>query len=245
VAFLEAEQVVVSDPQQPGSLAIELQSLLLAADGIESFLHEVARRAAGTVERAQSCGVTVQATPTSRMLGATTDEFAQRMDDVQYATDDGPCLTCLREGVPVLVADIRSERRWPAFVRRGTQEGADTSLSVPLSVAERTVGALNLYSRAANALTEADRARAAHFAAQAAGAVALALRLAEREEREHHLETALRSRSVIDQAMGVLIGQAGITADEAFDVLRLRSQSLNVTLRDVAADVIAEATRQR
>jgi AmiR/NasT family two-component response regulator len=116
---------------------------------------------------------------------------------------------------------------------------------VPLSVAERTVGALNLYSRAANALTEADRARAAHFATQAAGAVALALRLAEREEREHHLETALRSRSVIDQAMGVLIGQAGITADEAFDVLRLRSQSLNVKLRDVAADVIAEATRQR
>jgi hypothetical protein len=43
VAFLEAEQVVVSDPQQPGSLAIELQSLLLAADGIESFLLEVAR----------------------------------------------------------------------------------------------------------------------------------------------------------------------------------------------------------
>jgi len=58
---------------------------------------------------------------------------------------------------------------------------------LPLSVAERTVGALNLYSRAANALTEADRARAAHFAAQAAGAVALALRLAEREERERHL----------------------------------------------------------
>jgi GAF domain-containing protein len=105
------------------------------------------------------------------MLGATTDEFAQRLDDVQYATDDGPCLTCLREGVPVLVADIRSERRWPAFVGRGTQEGAGTSLSMPLSVAERTVGALNLYSRAANTLTEADRARAAHLggAAQAAG----------------------------------------------------------------------------
>ena len=107
--------MVVSDPQQPGSLAIELQSLLLAADGIESFLAEVARRAAGTLDRAQSCGVTVQATPTSRMLGATTDEFAQRMDEVQYAMDDGPCLTCLREGVPVLVADIRSERRWPAL----------------------------------------------------------------------------------------------------------------------------------
>jgi GAF domain-containing protein len=111
-------------------------------------------------------------------------------------------------------------------------KGAGTSLSMPLSMAEHTVGALNLYSRAANSLTEADRARAAHSAAHAAGAVALALRLAEREERERHLETALRSRSVIDQAMGVLIGQAGITADQAFEVLRLRSQSLNVKLRE-------------
>lgn len=103
------------------------------------------------------------------------------MDDAQYAVDDGPCLTCLRQGTPVLVADIRTERRWPAFVRRGTQEGAGTSLSVPLSVAERTVGTLNFYSRAANTLTEADRARAAQFAAHTAGVVALALRLAERE----------------------------------------------------------------
>jgi hypothetical protein len=44
---------------------------------------------------------------------------------------------------------------------------------------------------------------------------------------------------------GVLIGQAGISADEAFEVLRLRSQSLNIKLRDVAAEVIAEAARQR
>ena len=59
------------------------------------------------------------------------------------------------------------------------------------------------------------------------------------------VETSLRSRSVIDQAMGVLIGQAGITPEEAFEPLRLRSQSLNIKLRDVAADVIAEARRQR
>jgi AmiR/NasT family two-component response regulator len=75
--------------------------------------------------------------------------------------------------------------------------------------------------------------------------VALALRLAEREERERNLEAALSSRSVIDQAMGVLMAQARISADEAFDVLRRRSQTANVKLRDLAATVIAEATRPR
>jgi GAF domain-containing protein len=246
---VEADQMVATDPQHPRqdfrSVAVELQSLLLGADGIESFLADVATAGAGAVDRAQSCGVTVQATPTSRVMGATTDEFAQRMDDVQYAVNDGPCLTCLREGDPVLVADIRADSRWPAFARRGTQEGAGASLSVPMSVGSQTVGALNLYTRTANSLTDTDRTRAEQFAAQAAGAVALALRLAQREERERNLEAALSSRSVIDQAMGVLMAQARINADAAFDVLRRRSQTANVKLRDVAATVIAEATRPR
>ncbi|MFC4947985.1 GAF domain-containing protein [Pseudonocardia sp. GCM10023141] len=131
-------------PDRNANVTVELQSLLLGTDGVEVFLAEVARWAAGTVEHAQSCGVTVQATPTSRMLGATTDEFARRMDAVQYDVDDGPCLHCLRAGHPVLVEDIASDRRWVAFARRGRREGAAASLSVPLMVQGRAVGALNL-----------------------------------------------------------------------------------------------------
>jgi GAF domain-containing protein len=233
-----------SGPRDPREAALELQTLLLDAAGVEDFLAEVARRAARAVDAAQSCGVTVQISATSRMLGATTDEFAQRMDEAQYAVDDGPCLTCLRQGVPVDVGDIRADERWPAFARRGAQEGAGSSLSVPMVVRARTVGTLNLYSRDAHAMTGPDRARAAEFAGHAAGAVALAAQLAEHAQREHRLEAALRSRSTIDQAMGVLMAQARITADEAFEVLRRRSQNANVKLRDVAAAVIAEATRR-
>ena len=145
----------------------------------------------------------------------------------------------------MLVADIRADVRWPAFALRDAQEGAGASLSVPLSVDGSTVGALNLYTRTANSLGDVDQARAAQFAAQASGAVALGLRLAEREERERNLETALRSRSVIDQAMGVVMAQARISADEAFEILRRRSQAANIKLRDIAASVIAEATRPR
>src|SRR4051812_3671749 len=105
--------MVATDPHHPRpdprSVALELQSLLLGANGIESFLADVARAAAGAVDSAHSCGVTVQATSTSPVMGATTDDFAQRMDDIQYAVNDGPCLTCLREGDPVLVADIRTD----------------------------------------------------------------------------------------------------------------------------------------
>lgn len=227
-------------PSDDSSVVVELQSLLLGAERVEEFLADVARRAAGTVEHAQSCGLTVQATVRSRFLGASSDEFGRRMDHVQYAVDDGPCLHCLRTATPVQVDDITNDQRWPAFGLRGQHEGAGSSLSIPLIIHEKAVGVLNLYSRTAYGLDATDRQRALQFADQAAGAVGLALRLAEREERERHLETALTSRTTIDQAIGVLMGRAGISATEAFDALRVRSQHTNTKLRDVAAGILAE-----
>jgi GAF domain-containing protein len=241
----EAEHVQESGSRDPRAAALELPTLLLDAAGVEVFLTEVAWSAVGVVRRARSCGITVRAAANSPLLGGTTDDLARRMDEVQYAVDDGPCLTCLRRGVRVSVGDIAVDRRWPAFARRAAEAGAGSSLSVPLTVRDRTVGALNLYGRTPHALTAADQARAVEFAGYAAGVVALAVQRAEREQREAHLEAALRSRSTIDQAMGVLMAQARIGPDEAFEALRQQSQHANVKLRDVAASIVADVARPR
>jgi GAF domain-containing protein len=221
-------------------IAVELQALLFGADRVEAFLVEVTRLAAGAVQHAQACGVTVQPSPHSRRLAATSDDFAARMDEAQYAVDDGPCLHCLREGESVLVEDIVSDGRWPVFSRRGAAVGAGTSLSVPMLVGGAPVGALNLYSRRVGGLDRADQERAHRFADQAAGAVALAARLAEQERREGHLQAALSSRSIIDQALGVVMARSGVNSQEAFAILRQRSQNSNIKLRDVAASLLAE-----
>jgi hypothetical protein len=55
-----------------------------------------------------------------------------------------------------------------------------------------------------------------------------------------HLNAALASRAVIDQAIGIVMARRGCKADEAFAVLRRISNDRNVKLRDVAA-AIAEA----
>jgi GAF domain-containing protein len=167
------------------------------------------------------------------------------MDEIQYDVDDGPCLTALRHGVTVAVPDIAGDKRWPAFSRRGCAEGAGCSLSVPLRIQGGTIGALNFYGHAPHSLTEQDEARAIRFTEQAAGAVALAVRISDHEERNRHLEAALTSRTTIDQALGILMGQRHIPADEAFTVLRELSQRANVKLRDVAAALISEAVGER
>jgi GAF domain-containing protein len=232
--------------RSPSGVAAELQKLLIGADGVESFLAQASRYAAGAVPDAQSVGITVGATRWSRRLGATSDELAETLDAIQYEIDDGPCLTCLRTAEVVVVDDIATDPRWPTFARRGRQAGAGASMSVPLMIDRDAVGALNLYSRRAHALTAQDQVRAQQFADQAAGAVALARRLEEREQIAGHLEKALTSRSVVDQAIGVIIARTGHDPEQAFGLLRAQSQDTNQKLRDVAAQIVKQAaTRVR
>ena len=49
-----------------------------------------------------------------------------------------------------------------------------------------------------------------------------------------HLRRALETRTVIGQAMGILMERRKITADEAFDELRTASQHANVRLAELA-----------
>ncbi|MEO7981687.1 MAG: ANTAR domain-containing protein [Sporichthyaceae bacterium] len=55
------------------------------------------------------------------------------------------------------------------------------------------------------------------------------------------LRAAMSSRSVIDQAKGILIGQHGCTAEQAFEMQSAASQRDNRKLRDVAGAVVAGA----
>lgn len=67
-------------------------------------------------------------------------------------------------------------------------------------------------------------------------------------EREHvsigtsdgdrDFQQALEERAVIGQAQGLLMGDMGLTPDEAFDVLRFESQSRNLGVREVATELV-------
>ncbi|MFE2347379.1 SpoIIE family protein phosphatase [Kitasatospora cineracea] len=55
------------------------------------------------------------------------------------------------------------------------------------------------------------------------------------------LRTAMRTRAVIEQAKGVLVGRLGCTPEEAFEQLVSRSQAENRKLAQLAADLLANA----
>jgi GAF domain-containing protein len=215
----------------------ELQELLLNTDDIHEFLRQLAVVAIAGMGPDLSSGITLRRDGRPLTV-ASSDARASRVDEVQYSHDQGPCLSSLATGEVIVIDDLADDYRWADYRMDALAHGIRASLSIPLVQDEKPIGALNIYSGRPHAFSAEDRVNIERFAAEASRVVALAVRLAERTELAGNLTAALASRSTIDQALGVIMGQNRCTADAAFNVLRTASQNRNVKLRDIAADIV-------
>jgi GAF domain-containing protein len=229
--------VTPDDTQGAGSA--ELFQLLLSTDTLDGFLQELAVLAAVRVDDQLSCGITSRVDHRPVTVAAS-DQFAMALDEQQYMLDHGPCLTAMTTGQRVEIPNLAAElERWGSYGTHALAHGLGAALSVPMIAIGKTWGALNLYSPTPETFTALDRDRAEDLAAQAAGALAVAARIAEKTQLSEHLKAALESRAVIDQALGIVMGAQHCNADAAFDVLRNASQHRNEKLRDIAARIVA------
>ncbi len=221
-----------------------LHSLTLSTDEVQTFLHEVTLLAARLVEPPASCGITTHYDGWP-VTAATSDPRASLIDEEQYGAGDGPCLTAMRTGEVVQVPDLSREDRWPVFGEAARAHGVRCILAMPLVVRGERRGALNIYGfERPDDFNDVEIERAKVFATQAATALALTLRHLEQDQHASQLEDALQSRSVIDQAIGVLMAQQKCNSETAFGLLRKHSQNNNKRLRDVARELIERHTGQ-
>ena len=224
----------------------ELHGALLGTESVEQFLHEMAVLAARLVSGGLSCGMTMQ--PSGQPVTvACSDPVAARVDEVQYELDDGPCLHAMRDGHMVRIEDTADKARWPEFEAQAASHGIRSCLALPLNAlplsgGDQPVGALNLYARSASAFGAAEARRAENFAENASGALMLAIRLASHAALIGQLRSSLTSRTVIDQALGIIMAREHCTQARAFAILRSASQNSNVKLRDIAGAVVSSVT---
>jgi GAF domain-containing protein len=106
------------------------------------------------------------------------------------------------------------------------------------------VGSINVYAHQKDVFGEHAEELGELFTGPAAVAVHNAQVLAEAQRMVGQLQTALTSRAVIDQAIGIMISRSGGTADEAFAALREISQREQCKLADVAGHLVEEAARR-
>jgi GAF domain-containing protein len=225
------------------SALADLARIVLSNETLETVLDRVAFAAKRSMAIDVEASVTVLGDDGARTAAAT-GQLAVVLDDSQYTNNSGPCLDAANDGTVHHITDVRTETRWPAFTAAAIERGARSSLSVPLQVQQRVVGALNIYGHHPDVFDEESVRIAEGFASYAAVAVANAQLYTSTAALAHHMEQAMRSRAVIEQAKGILMALHGLDADAAFGLLTQQSQRSHRKLRDVAQAIVEAGARR-
>jgi transcriptional regulator with GAF, ATPase, and Fis domain len=225
-----------------------LAGLVTGLHGLEELLARVATFAARAIPGADGAGVMLMRPDGANLrvqaFAASVDVVAM-IDQIQYdMVDEGPCITAARERRTVSSGSLGGERLWPRFGPRVARLGVHSALSLPLIVNDCVIGAINVYGRAKNVFDESAAHIGELFAVPAAVAVYDAQLLADARTTIEQLQTALESRPIIDQAIGLIRGRTGANPTEAFDRLRHISQTENVKLRTIAQRIVDDAVRR-
>jgi GAF domain-containing protein len=240
-----AEQVTAEDDD--GDLTeslLALSTLSVARLGLEDLLTRVASFAVRAIPGADGAGLTLIEQDRSDMV-VTSDAFVRQVEDIQYGgINEGPCITAASTGETVRSGSLTADRRWPRFGPRVGRLGVHSVLALPLLTDGVVVGAMNVYAHARDAFDERAERVGELFAVPAAIAVQNAQILAQTQRLTANLRRAMVNRAVIDQAIGIIISRTGLTPDEAFERLRIRSQSEHIKVSAVAASIVDAAARR-
>jgi GAF domain-containing protein len=229
----------MTDGQAPEPSGPRIPGVLLEEATLDFVLDLVVSLAGASLPRVEWASVSlVRADQGGLVTESASSKEIRDLDQVQYVSDRGPCVDAIRTGRPKNSVMAEELDRWPELATEGMCFGVGSVLSLPLTVGDRTTGALNLYSRAPEPFPEDDQHMAATFAQETSVVLANAVAFQAKDMVNAHLQEALASRDLIGQAKGIIMERDRCTADEAFNVLKRISQSRNIKLRDVADRVV-------
>lgn len=221
-------------PTQNHELAQRMAELARAAASprsVAEVLSDVTKTARELIPGVDTAGVLLVGRNGKYESLAGTTELPHKLDDLQMTFNEGPCVQAALDDLIVRTEDFRSEERWPKYSPAVVELGVLSGLSVKLYTADRTAGALNLFSFKPHAFDAEDETIATVLASHAAAAI-----LASRQGEQ--LQSALTTRDRIGQAKGIIMERYGVDDVAAFDMLKRLSQDSNVRLADIAQRVI-------
>lgn len=223
-----------------------LQDLVLDSGDVEKFLGNLAELAVARLSSPDNdvlCGVTLLR-PRKAKTVASSSEPARKLDELQYPFGDGPCLTAARTHQMTYVPDTGEHDMWREYLDQISEHGVRSILGVPIPLDGQAQCALNFYATTPHAFAEEARITAETFAREASASLRLAVHIAHLTETSENLKSAMSSRTTIDIAAGIIMGQNRCSHEAAMVILKAASSGRNLKLRDVAANVLASIGQQ-
>jgi GAF domain-containing protein len=229
-------------PLDPTEAFAALGRIKLSETDLTGVLNKISELAQRAIAGAEDVSVTL-VRGTGAYTAAYTGQTALQLDEWQYEQGRGPCVDAAQAAAVVSVPDTATDQRWPEWGTRARTAGVYSSLSIGLPIQEAVVGALNIYGTKPDAFDDDAITLAQTFASYAAVAMANAHLYDTTATLAHHMQTAMESRAVIEQAKGIIIAERRCTPEDAFTILAKLSQDTNRKLRDVAAILVNQATQ--
>lgn len=229
-------------------LLLELQDLIIGTDSVADFLGRLAGVAAATIGRSSraqvECGVTLKRHRAAVTVGGSSNR-AIALDRIEQHSGPGPCLEALDRKSTVLLGDVASDQRWPRYQKHLLEEGCFSVLGVPMDLNEEATAALNFFAFDSSVFSQAIVRDAEGFAEIAGHAVRLAVKVGTLQGVAQDMENAMKSRTAIDLACGIIIAQSRCTQSEAMKIMVNASSTRNQKLRDLAEEIVVKASGEK
>ena len=170
---------------------------------------------------------------------ASSSEAMRVLELFELQSNEGPCLDCYLSGKPVVNQDLAGANgRWPRFAAEALAGGFHSVQALPLRWRGTVIGGLNLFHVGPGEMHEPDIEVAQALADVATIAILQHRASLEAQVLNQQLQHALNSRTVIEQAKGMVAQRAGLNMEQAFSALRTHARNHNLRLVDVAEAVI-------
>lgn len=221
-----------------------MQSLLLESEDIQEFLADftdlLARQLSlGGPDR--WCAMSLLR-DRKAATAASSSPQALALDELQNSFTDGPCMTAIRENTVIRAGDLRSDGRWPDYAAAAREQGVRAVLGLPFDLDDDAKAGLNVYSATPHDFDPGTIESITLQVKQTSSALRLAVRQSLHSDVVRDLRAAMESRTVIDLAVGILMGRNRCGQEEAVEILKKASNHRNVKLRDLAAELVASVS---
>lgn len=212
----------------------------LAVDQDDSATDRLARLCRTLAHDLPSMGVAVNlmSITGSNGVAASSDDRIRSIDEIQFTTGEGPCMDAFTQGRPVLVSDLHSDGRWPAYATTALSSGTGAVFAFPLQAGTVRFGVMDVFFERAGSMS-AEQVTTAQIFAQIATEIMLEGSMTTATgDLESHLSTALDYRTEVYQAQGMVMIDLGLQVDAALALMRAFAFAHEMPLINLARDII-------
>jgi hypothetical protein len=229
--------VAVLDQNVTQELAREAAELLSITDASDvRSLHRLAILASRQVPACSGATSALWRDGEPVEMAATHPDLAE-LFELSLQGRSGPWTEALSTGEAVICPDSLAEERWPEYASAALCRGVRCSVTLAHQFSPMAV-TLSLFGARPRSLDPQRIALAELLIAFGGATMGNASIYEDSQRMALQLRAAAESRTLVDQAKGILMHALGCSAQEAFDRMRTISQTRHVKVTEVAKTII-------